>query len=95
MNAFEENDGGIKHSGLSASPEISRRSRARKGAIVVSRFFLGQGALQAIQLLTALLLMRWLTVQEWAQFGLVMGFQLAVGTLMDLGISTTFSRRSS
>ena len=63
--------------------------RIGRAARIITSFFLGQGALQGMQVLTTLFLMRWLTVEEWAQYGLVIGFQISVGALMDLGISTT------
>jgi O-antigen/teichoic acid export membrane protein len=64
-------------------------SRRRRVAGTVASFFLGQGALQGIQVLTGLLLVRWLSIEAWAQFGLAFGFQLTMNTLMDLGVSGT------
>jgi len=64
-------------------------SRGRRAAGLVGSFFVGQGALQGIQILTGLLLIRWMSVESWAQFGLASGFQLTMNTLMDLGISST------
>lgn len=65
---------------------LYRGSRAIR---IISSFFLGQGALQGVQIIIGLLLVRYLSVEAWAQFGLTSGFQLTMNTLMDLGISTT------
>jgi len=74
-------------------PSLIRRdgkfARGRRAARLVSTFFLGQGALQGIQILAGLLLVRWLSVEAWAQYGLASGLQIAMTTLMDLGISST------
>ena len=79
---------------LSPIPGLPRKqgaslARGRRAIQIVVSFFLGQGALQGIQLLTGLLLIRWLSIEGWAQFGLASGFQITVNTLMDLGISGT------
>jgi O-antigen/teichoic acid export membrane protein len=63
--------------------------RGSRAVRIISSFFLGQGALQGVQVLIGLLLVRCLSVEAWAQFGLTSGFQLTMNTLMDLGISTT------
>jgi O-antigen/teichoic acid export membrane protein len=70
----------------------ARRGRLVRGKLalrIVSTFFLGQGALQGLQLISALFLIRALSVDSYAQFGLALGFQATVGTLMDLGFSST------
>jgi O-antigen/teichoic acid export membrane protein len=71
---------------------VARRphlARARRAIAIISGFFFGQGALQGVQLLTTLFLVRKLSVEAYAQFGLAFGFQATVGALMDLGISIT------
>ena len=52
-------------------------------------FLLGQGAIQAIGVLSSLLLVRRLSVDAYAQFGLAMAFQAVFSTLMDLGFAST------
>ncbi|HEV2273270.1 MAG TPA: hypothetical protein VGR96_03850 [Acidobacteriaceae bacterium] len=52
-------------------------------------FFLGQGALQGAGLLANLYLVRTLSVEAYAQFGLAYGFQATVSILMDLGFAST------
>jgi O-antigen/teichoic acid export membrane protein len=56
---------------------------------ILTRFFVGQGALQGVGILTGLYLVRVLSVEEYAQFGLASGFQQLVGLLMDLGFAST------
>jgi len=79
---------------LSQIPQLpteqrAQLSRRRRAATIIASFFLGQGAVQGVQVLMGLLLVRWLSVEAFAQFGLTFGFQLAMNTLMDLGISST------
>lgn len=52
-------------------------------------FLFGQGALQILNGLAALFLVRVLSVEHYAQFGLAYGFQMAATLLMDLGFSGT------
>ena len=56
---------------------------------IVTSFLLGQGASQALTLLAGLFLVRHLTTQLYAQFGLTSGFQTMFLTLMDLGFAGT------
>ncbi len=49
----------------------------------------GQGALQGVNVIIALFLMRALSVEHYAQFGLALGFQATASTLMDLGYTST------
>ena len=63
--------------------------RGRRILSLVTRFFLGQGALQGINILVGLYLVRILSIEAYAQFGLTVGFQQTVGLLMDLGFAST------
>jgi hypothetical protein len=63
--------------------------RGRRILSLVTRFFLGQGALQGVNILVGLYLVRALSVEAYAQFGLTVGFQQTVGLLMDLGFAST------
>jgi len=49
-------------------------------------FFLGQGSVQALNLLTGFLLLRWLSVEQYAIRALVAGFQGTVGMLVEMGL---------
>jgi O-antigen/teichoic acid export membrane protein len=70
-----------------ASRPILARGRSAVG--IVLTFFLGQGALQGLQILIGLFLVRKLSVEAYAQFGLAYGFQIAMGSLMDFGFTST------
>jgi O-antigen/teichoic acid export membrane protein len=63
--------------------------RGRRILNTVVVFFVGQGALQGINILIGLYLVRVLSVESYAQFGLTQGFQQTVGLLMDLGFAST------
>jgi O-antigen/teichoic acid export membrane protein len=65
------------------------RERGRRAISILMRFFLGQGALQGVQILAGLFLVRRLSVEAYAQFGLAYGFQVTMGTLMDLGLASS------
>lgn len=67
----------------------SRGSRGRHIAQTLLNFCLGQGALQIVGALGGLLLVRKLTVDAYAQVGLVTGFQAVISILMDLGFAST------
>ena len=64
-------------------------SRLRKLLTLLTSFFLGQAALQAVSLLIGLFLVRSLSVTAYAQFGLALGFQATASILMDLGFAST------
>ncbi len=56
---------------------------------VGTTFLFGQGTLQAINVLIGLFLVRALSVEHYAQFGLAFGFQTTALLLMDLGYAST------
>lgn len=76
-----------------ASPNTTstsgRRSRMRRAFRLLSSFFWGQGALQTIGVLANLYLVRTLSVESYAQYGLAFGFQTTVTALMDFGLAST------
>ncbi|GAC1356067.1 MAG: hypothetical protein NVSMB3_01970 [Acidobacteriaceae bacterium] len=63
--------------------------RGRRVLQILLNFFLGQGAVQAVSLLAGLFLVRRLSVEAYAQFGLATGFQSVVAVLMDFGFAST------
>ena len=69
-----------------ASEKISRTRRILK---LVLDFVLGQGAIQAIGVLSGLFLVRNLSVSDYAKFGLASAFQATASILMDLGYAST------
>ncbi len=58
-------------------------------AQLIFRFFLGQGAVQAVGILTSFYLLRALNIDAYAQFSFAMSFQALAGLLVDLGFSGT------
>lgn len=56
---------------------------------VVSQFVLGQGANQLVGVLIGLFLVRRLSLEAYAQFGVATGFQTVFTVLMDLGFAST------
>src|SRR5579871_3812561 len=67
----------------------ARFTRGQRILRVLMGFFLGQGAAQGINILTGLFLVRALSVEAYAQFGLAAGFQALFAILMDLGFAST------
>ena len=65
----------------------SENSRRRIRIILV--YLAGQGLVQLTNLLTGFLLLRWLTVDNYAQFIVAFTFQVSLGFLTDLGFSGT------
>jgi O-antigen/teichoic acid export membrane protein len=64
-------------------------TRTRRLLRLFASFFLGQGALQGINVVIGLLLVRCLSINAYAQFGLALGFQATTAILMDLGFAST------
>ncbi len=63
--------------------------RSRHILVKAGSFFIGQGAVQGLNILAGLYLIRVLSVDSYAQYGLTQGFQQTVGLLMDLGFAST------
>lgn len=64
--------------------ELRRSSSTRLHQLVA--FVGGQGASQGLSLLTGLLLLRWLSVEAYAQYSLAFAFQRVLSVLTDLGL---------
>lgn len=64
-------------------------SRTRRIFSVVSSFVLGQGAAQGLGVLGGIYLVRTLSVEAYAQFGIVNAFQAIFAILVDLGFAST------
>jgi O-antigen/teichoic acid export membrane protein len=52
-----------------------------------STFLAGQGSIQFLNLLSGFFLLRWLSVEAYAQYSIAFGFQSTLGILVDLGLS--------
>ena len=70
-------------------PGHSVLSRRRRIARVLTNFIFGQGASQGISILISLFLVRKLSVEAYAQFGLATGFHMVFGILMDMGFASS------
>lgn len=64
-----------------ASPSL------RRWLGLITTFVAGQGSLQIIQLVSGILLLRWLTVEEYAQYSMAYAFQHTAKTLVEFGFS--------
>ena len=68
--------------------KIESRSLISKAQIrLIISFLIGQGVVQFIQLLTGFLLIRWLTVEQYAQYSVAFAFQSTAQILVELGFS--------
>lgn len=54
---------------------------------LIGAFVLGQGALQLIQVLSGFFLIRWLSIEEYAQYSVAFAFQSTARMLVELGFS--------
>lgn len=54
---------------------------------LIIRFLAGQGSVQLLNLISGFLLLRWLSVEAYAQYSVAFGFQSMIGILVDLGFS--------
>jgi O-antigen/teichoic acid export membrane protein len=64
-----------------------RSDKARAWTRRISSFVAGQGAIQALNLASGFLIIRWLSVEAYAQYSVAFAFQNTVGMLVDLGVS--------
>jgi O-antigen/teichoic acid export membrane protein len=76
---------------LSEPPAIERTLWRKGGRAlqIAMNFVLGQGAVQGIGAIAGFLLVRHMSVESYAQFGMVTAFQSVVAVLMDLGFAGT------
>jgi O-antigen/teichoic acid export membrane protein len=62
-------------------------SSFKRWTALIFRFLAGQGSVQVLNLVSGFLLLRWLSVEAYAQYSVAFGFQNTLGILVDLGIS--------
>lgn len=67
---------------------LPRPERLRFWAERIGHFGFWQLASQALQLITGFLLVQWLSIEAYAQFGVALSFQNMLGLLVDLGFSS-------
>ena len=85
----EEFDRALAPDPIAFPVTASLRLRGKRALQVMSSFLLGQGASQAINLLAGLFLVRSLSVEAYAQYGVATGFQTVFTILMDMGFAAT------
>lgn len=71
------------------SPDLgaAQPTRLKKWTKILLHFLTGQACVQLIGLVTGLLLLRWLSVEDYAAFSVAFAFQTTVNGLVDLGFS--------
>lgn len=62
-------------------------SSVKRWTPIISSFLAGQGFLQLLNAITGFLLLRWLSVEAYAQYSVAFGFQNTLIVLVDLGFS--------
>ena len=70
-----------------ASGVSPRRARAARWAKLLATFLTGQTLVQGLNVLTGFLLLRWMSVEAYAQYTVANSFQGTIGVLTDLGVS--------
>jgi O-antigen/teichoic acid export membrane protein len=85
----EEFDNSLSPAALRIEELAAPLPRRRRVLGVVGNFVFGQGATQIINVLVGLFLVRKLSLEAYAQFGVATGFQNVFSVLMDLGFAST------
>ncbi len=70
-----------------ASEVSPRRARAARWAKLLATFLTGQTLVQGLNVLTGFLLLRWMSVEAYAQYTVANSVQGTIGVLTDLGVS--------
>jgi O-antigen/teichoic acid export membrane protein len=66
-----------------------RSTRTQRRLRILLVYLTGQGSVQIVNLFVGLLLLRWLNVNDYAQFSVAFGFQATLNILTDLGFAGT------
>lgn len=72
--------------------DVLAHARSQRLQLWLSRignFIAGQGAVQILNFLVGFLLLRWLDIENYAQYSVAFGFQATLGILVDLGFSSS------
>ena len=67
--------------------KLRNSGKARAWLPRIGSFLVGQGAIQALNLVSGFLIIRWLSVDAYAKYSVAFAFQNTVGMLVDLGVS--------
>ncbi len=70
-------------------PATARAQRFQFWLSRIGNFLAGQGAIQGLNFLVGFLLLRWLSVESYAQYSVAFGIQATLGILVDLGFSSS------
>ncbi len=62
-------------------------SRFKHSLRLIVMFIAGQGSVQILNIISGFLLLRWLSIEAYAQQSIAFGFQSTLGILIDLGFS--------
>ena len=63
------------------------RRAIKRWSVFLTTFLIGQGAVQILQAVTGFLIIRWLSVEEYAQYSLAFAFQSTAQGLVEFGFS--------
>lgn len=85
----EEFDSTLSGMPVFIADDQRRVSKGMRALRIVSSFLLGQGASQAVGVLSGFLLVHILSVEAYAQFGIATAFQGVFTILMDVGFAAT------
>lgn len=72
---------------MNLAARLTPRPHVLRWVRKLGEFFLGQGSTQLLSLVTGFLVIRWLSVEAYAQYSVAFSFQCSVGMLVDLGFS--------
>ena len=64
-------------------------SHYKRWTALISIFLAGQGSVQILNLISGFLLLRWLSIEAYAQYSVTFGFQSTLSMLIDLGFSSS------
>lgn len=80
---------GVSGKSLAGAPSDNipnARAKFGRWSAQFARFAIGQGSLQAVNVISGFLLIRWLSVDSYAKYSLTTGFQGTIGGLAELGL---------
>jgi O-antigen/teichoic acid export membrane protein len=86
---IEEFGGELPSAETQALSSGATLARGRRVAGVITRFLVGQGSVQGMNVLINLLLVRVLSIESFAQLGLALSFQTVFTVLTELGFAST------
>jgi O-antigen/teichoic acid export membrane protein len=70
---------------LRTAHSILTSGRVQRWAGLITSFLAGQGTVQLINLITGFFLLRWMSIESYAQFSIAFGFQSTLQWMVELG----------